>query len=321
MYKKDGLENIYCVFDIPFHLGIPDTISLNGSDAPNDELYVAGTVPMGLRTCRIANANAAIVVPGDIEGGDLYGRLNRTRIQIRFNRLASSDLHKWNDDYVLDQAVEAANRLILTYRDVFARPLFTHLSIPDIVHFAITFEFAADKPFTRQIAKPRGPATFGFDQQSMLRFSELRLRLQEGADVDFLRTLELETNRFMLVQDFRMAVISSATLFEAWLTRLLESRFLASGLSPPDVASQFVDSDGIPRSIFWIAKNLIPKTYGFEFVKSPEGIRWSLDCRDVRNKIVHGHLEVVSVEVASRAIQASYDANAFIKRSIGDHKK
>jgi len=210
MYLEAGLENIYCVFDIPFHLGIPDTLPTASDVGPTDEIFVASDVPMGLSTCRIANLNSAIVVPGEIEAGDLYGRLNRTRIQIRFNRNAAPKFADWNDDAVLDRAVEGANRLISAYRDVYARPLFVNLSVPDIVHFSIVFEFDDGRqPFTRQIAKPRGPATFGFDEQSILKFEELRRRLQLDVDVNFLRMLELETNRHALMKDFRLAVISS----------------------------------------------------------------------------------------------------------------
>ncbi|MBI4190812.1 MAG: hypothetical protein HY525_09785 [Betaproteobacteria bacterium] len=310
-------ENLYVVFDLPYPLLILDSTTLDDTNGEAPEIYVAGTPPAGIKTILMSRAGGVFRAWGELEGGDPYGRVSFTRVQVRFHVPTSPEVAQWSDDDLIEHAVERANALVSHYRDLADQPLLAELAVRDLIHFWLIEETQGTDPVKRQIGRARGPLRVGIGDEERARDAQLRGRLQTTEPVPFLRDVDLNTRRHLIGADYALAAIEAALFFEAWLSRLLHQRFLANGLSSEAAKTKFIDERGQPRSIWWVAKNLIPEAYGSDFVSTPEGIAWANDAKDLRNRLVHGEQERASKAEAEAAHQAVANA-CHVIRSIAD---
>ena len=114
-------------FDLPFPLLLNDSLKLP-EDERNEEqfaepIYVAGTPAASVRVALRSNRRGDFASRGVLEGGDPYGRITYTRLQVRFNVAASPEILDWSVDALIDEALRVANRVVEVYRDVAHRPV------------------------------------------------------------------------------------------------------------------------------------------------------------------------------------------------------
>lgn len=117
---------------------------------------------------------------------------------------------------------------------------------------------------------------------------ELRRVVSSGSLASIEETLDANIRDHLDVEQWRLAVIETAVAFEAWLSSFVRVRLAKLGLSPNVIDKKFQDKKGAPRSVTWIAKNLILEAVQYDFASSGEYAAWATNVRDLRNDIVHG---------------------------------
>lgn len=305
-------------FDLPFPLLLPDSLKLPEDDRdPNafaDEVFVAGDPPGGVRVAIRANDRADIVSRGVLEGGDPYGRVTYTRIQVRFNASASPSILEWSDDDLIDGTLGVVNRLIEVYRDVAHQPVLRHVVRQHIVHFLVMDGLEGGDIRTRAVSRASGPLRVGIGDEEQQVDKALRARLQSTDPIEFTRELYLDAQSRLATQDYRLAVIEAEILFEAWLSRYLAEHLRREGTSEKDLRVQFTHKNGRPRSVTNLVTTVFKDITGFDFSSTPECQRWKDDARNIRNELVHGERRDVTEVEARRALVAVTKANEVLKR-------
>lgn len=145
--------------------------------------------------------------------------------------------------------------------------------------------------------------------------AELRRRVGSGSEVPFLRAVKLNIHRHLTGAEYRLAVIESAVFFEAWLKRILQKRFRDAGLSEAATQAKFRDRQGQPRTIWAIAKHLVPDAFNVDFISTAEGLAWSAHVKDARNLLVHGVKEQATKAEAEAAYSAVLAACKFVQHA------
>lgn len=147
------IKQRYVVFELPFPLLLPDSM---GADPDADfapEIFVSGTPPAGIKTALMSRGGGGFQAWGELEGGDPYGRVSYTRLQVRFNGDVSPEVLSWSTDTLLAAAVDRANALVIHYRDLANQPVLAELSVPDLVHFWVVEEGPDQPPSTLTVGR------------------------------------------------------------------------------------------------------------------------------------------------------------------------
>lgn len=315
---KRNLVDRLVKFDLPFPLLLQDSLNLPEDDRDEaafaEPIYVAGDPPAAVRVALRANRRADFVSRGVLEGGDPYGRVTYTRMQIRFNVANSPEILDWSDDLLIGEALRVANRLIEVYRDAAWRPILRHVVLDHVVHFLVIDAFEGDEaPQVRAISRARGPLRMGFGEPEQAIEESVRTRLQTEEPVEFSRELLLDARSHLETEDYRLAVIESEVLFEVWLRGFLVEHLQRQGLADEDVQSRFSHANGTPKSVTTFAKRVVHDVTGFDFSDTAEYERWEQDARNLRNEVVHGQRRIVTKEEAARALEAITDANRVLQ--------
>jgi hypothetical protein len=98
-------------------------------------------------------------------------------------------------------------------------------------------------------------------------------------------TLDANIRDHLDLEDWRLAVVETAVLFEARIATFLRARFAANGVAVADVDAKFVEPNGRPRSVTYLAKTLVLEATGFDFAATAEYSRWKSAVRDLRNTL------------------------------------
>jgi hypothetical protein len=310
------MENRCVRFDLPFPLLLPDSLEGDCPDEADDlapEVLVKAKVSGGIRTRLVFETVAGVTARGVLKGGDPYGRVSYSRVQVRFHIPTNPEAQDWSDDGLIENAVDLVNKVVSGYRAISGQPLLKPLSPVDLVHFQVLAHPPGGSPFWRRVLRGRGPLEVGLNQPQLDLDKKLRAHLLAGEGVPFLRDIELNPFADLYVRDFRLAVVEAETFFEAWLGRKLKAHFKDLGLSEEEVSKKFRPK-GQFKSITWITNNLVPDAWGRDFKETAERDRWAKYCRDLRNEIVHGNKEEVSEAEGRSAIDAVKDACGVISR-------
>lgn len=297
-------QNRYVVFDLPFPLRLTDSLSIDDQQGP--PFYVGTSPPCEIGTLLVMSKTGiqGMQARGELAGGDPYGRWSHSRIQVRFHCISYPVVQSWSDPAIVEQAVTATNLLVSNYRDLGNQPLVRELSFVDIVHFKIVEEFGEDDFREHWYSTGRRELVMGIDKDRKRMEEILRQRLAANVSVEFLRQLQLEVEAHVASGDHRLAVIEMAALFEAWLRRYICYVMAKRGVAQSEIDKQFIRQNGSAMGITEIAKILVPKLLGLDFLNSSSGKEWQNDLRDVRNALIHGSRENVSREEVQRAITA-----------------
>lgn len=295
------MENRVVIFDLPFPL-------LMGDFEEAGEIYIAGSPPAGVGIHRRMNERPAIQSPGVLEGGDPYGRVSYSRIQVRFHVPTSPDVGSWEDNELIAVAVARVNRLIEHYRDVFGDPLVRPVSSLHLVHFTMVEESKGGERQQRAVSRGAGPLRVGLGDEDKARETEIRARLERDEPPTIQRMIELDIRARVSTGEYRLAVVEAATLFESWLRPALEQALMRKGDTPAQVAGRFSRPNGVPRGVRNIVTTVLPVATGYSgFESTPEFADWDA-ARELRNDLVHGHRLRVTAAEAVGAVDAIFHA-------------
>jgi hypothetical protein len=293
---QDVYDDRAVMFDLPFPLELPAT-----TDASTPQITVEGTIPAMVQVVLRPNERIPYRATGFLEGGDPYGRYAYTSVFVRFHVPSSPSAADWDDRELVDHAVAAVNRLLEHYRDIAEQPLIKPVAAKHIAHFKLMEKRPGREFSVRHYSCGSGPMYLNVEERQDAFASQLQGRLLLPGPPPFLRSLYLDLKARMEVGDYRQAVVEGAIIFEAWLRRRLVEAFSLLGMPKEQVARQFVNSRGFPKSVTTLATRELRAAIGLDFEASPEFPAWEA-ARDLRNAIVHGEREDVTLDEARNAL-------------------
>jgi hypothetical protein len=116
--------------------------------------------------------------------------------------------------------------------------------------------------------------------------------LRESMEVDIIERLDLEVRRRLELQEWRLAIIESAIMFESWIQPIIRNHYLKllGSKSKVDSKLSFRDKDDRkhPMPMGDILKSLVEEAFGFSFQLTEEYKGVTTNTITPRNKIVHG---------------------------------
>lgn len=245
------------------------------------------SIVVGLRTLRRVNPHRPTILMGELPG-DRSGRASFSSVRVMFDLKTVPIEAHWDMTFFCATSVAAINHFIDHYRVLADRPYITRVTMATIQEFHLTSQFDDGPNQSQEYGSGGGPLTgFGGAISDDL---EERLRAAiEAPDPPMIEaTLDANIRDHLQLEEWRLAVVETAVLFEAWLARFLRTRFQTNGLSPSDIDSKFLAPNGQPRSVSYLAKNLVREATGYDFESAAECKRWEAAVRDLRNAVVHG---------------------------------
>lgn len=266
---------------------------------------------VAIRTLRRVNCNRKTVLVGEVPG-DRTGKASFSSVRVVLDAESRPDFAA-DPDLACSIAIEAINFFIDHYRDIADRPFINHVTPQMIQEFYITTVLMDGTESRMEYGKASGAMRgFGGALEPELD-AKLRVALLNGGKPSILRILQLNIQDYLDLHDWRLALIESAVLFEAWISSFVRDRFAKKGLPFTDIDAKFLDSRGLPRSVTSIAKKLVLDATGFDFGSTIECSTWETKVRDTRNALVHGKQFDVSPQDANDAVSAVRAAIALLQ--------
>lgn len=259
---------------------------------------------VGLRTLRRVNPHRPTIIKGEVPG-DRSGRSAFSSVRVMFDLADIAPDRHWDMQLFCELSVAAVNHFIDHYRVLADRPYVGRITMSVIQEFHLTTRFEDGASQTQEFGSGSGPLHgFGGAIDDELD-SKLRgaIALPDAPAIE--ATLDANIRDHLDLEDWRLAVVETAVLFEAWIATFLRGRFAANGVAVADVEAKFVAPNGQPRSVTYLAKTLVLEATGFGFAATAEYSRWESAVRDLRNKIVHGKRFDVTRAEAVDAYQAA----------------
>jgi len=144
---------------------------------------------------------------------------------------------------------------------------------------------------------------------------KLRKMLELSLEIDMIERLDVEIRRRLELQEWRLAIIESAIMFESWIQPIIRGYYLKllGSKTKVDKKLSYIDIEGKthPTSIGDILKYFIKEAFKFDFEKTPEYIALTSKTISPRNKIVHGTPFIATKQTA---IDAYLSAKAAIQK-------
>lgn len=339
---------VYVYFDLPFLLSLKDSLAdqehvnsdaeedvTSSPDVPETQSAADGRMPVclpeadlarsydvtlsdvrvKLRTIRRGNPSRPYDQLGESQG-DRLGRFSFSTAEVTIDRSDLNDDPFSNNnpsplDVFVEIAVRAINHFIEHYRVLAERPYIGPITEITIQSFRIVVEYNDGSRWPTGTGHVPGG---GFELNELADDvdRQLRVRVAHRDPPPIEHTLDADIQDFMAVRDYRRAIIEVAILFEAWITSYLRERLAAGGLDSTAIDQKFSNAKGYPRSITWIAQELLKDTTGFDFAKSTEFEEWRTTVVDKRNDLVHGKSFSASWHEAYTAICAVEKARKLI---------
>lgn len=314
MKTPNGAQDVFICFSLPFLINLPDTLAADQPTAIRAEYRVASKPPAGIHIFKRLRSDTPLTTALEVEGGDPFGRFSWSQVQIRFNFESSPELVDCEQDQLVEYAVAACNLLISVYRDICNVPLLRRLAPADIAHFSLCW--IADKQVLHRLeyATGHGPLRGRSEEEMQGMENAARARLARGGGVHLTREMELQMFRLFAERDARGALLQSALVFETWLRLQIREALIKQGLRPDQIEAKFKREDGRFHQTEYIAKTLVREVLGIDFAGTAEYRNWREQTAEVRNQLLHGSREDVSLQVAERSILAARAACIAIER-------
>jgi hypothetical protein len=262
---------------------------------------------VGLRTLKRVNPHRDTILMGEIPG-DRTGRASFSSVRVMFDLTVIKEEFHWDMQMFCTLAVRAINHFIDHYRIVAARPFLQHVTLSTIQEFHLITELENGQMNYQEFGTSSGPL-IGFggaiseDQDKKLRELVIKTNPPNIHEI-----MELNIKNYIDLEDWRLAIIEAAVLFEAWLSKYIRDKYTNAGILPIDIDAKFLDGKGNPKSITSIAKNLVIEATGFDFSTTTEYFDWESKVRDLRNDLIHGKRFDVSEQEANDAYIAVQSA-------------
>lgn len=269
----------------------------------------------GLIFLRRVNPHRPTKILGEVPG-DRTGRATFSSVQVLIKLEQINEEYHWSMEPFVEVAVNTVNRFLEHYKVICKRPYIRPVTPAVIQEFRIGTRLSDGQTTWQEFGTGTGPAkgfggAIGDDEEKQLRDALLKVEPPQVDDM-----LEMEILDHLDLREWRLAVIESAVLFEAWLTRFLRDYLKKAGVAEPDINNRLVNASGIPHSITRIAKRMLRDETGYDFEVTTEYNDWALKVRDLRNEIVHGKRFDVSREDAYASYNASKAAINIIKANV-----
>lgn len=292
--------------------GIP--VFIPSSDVAPPYFVRTTSLEARLRFIRRVNPHRAMVLMGEVPG-DRTGRASFSTVECYFdidalgNRAAGMPI--W-----AEAALDVVNHFIQHYR-VIADRSYIYPVTPSIVqHFDIgTVTEGADTTW-QQYATGSGALNGLGGSIPEEQDSQLRAAIANSSPPDVKLILDQQVKSYLDLREWRLAIIETAVLFEAYLTNVLVTYLSQKGLPSGEIRALLHKEDGRPHEVEHLAKSVIRKLTGFDFAQTVEFQRWKEDVLRIRNEVVHGRTFDISKADAERAFRVSLDAARVINRSV-----
>jgi len=233
--------------------------------------------------------------------GDRTGKASFSSVIIEIPLSQIKPEYQEDHPILVDAAIEAINHFIEHYRVWANRPYISTVTPAVIQRFHLTTIYNDNTPHKLQYSTSNG-AAHGFGGAIS---EEVDIKIRESVSKNEPPPLSdvLETNILdhLDLQEWRLALIESAVLFESWLHRYLKDKYKSAKLQDADIEKKFLRNDGIPHSVTYLAKNLVKDATGFDFGSTFEFTNWASKVRDYRNDIVHGSKYIITPQEALEA--------------------
>jgi hypothetical protein len=317
---------IRCV--IPFHVEVPDGIE-SGDEGPTFYPRVHG-VPIGLsfeRTSGDAEVRGTVTVKRD-----RMGRATKSKVQAIIHPKHANAIPRGGTDEIpgtvamfgsslndhegrmIRQVVQAINKFLMHYRQKTGYHWIRPLTPEDIMKFEVKTD---DRGFRERVVTG-GPMSFdgkkGFQPEDA---ETLYQALEEEKEPNFYQDLHLDIQEKIDLEESRVAVLLSYTLFETWVKNSFVNA-VSAGEKTEEEARNIITSDGGQYIRFSnILKNCLKHHLDIDF-QSYEGYeQWEKGLYKLRNKVAHeGYIPQKSE--AKNAHHESVEGIQYIRNKLGD---
>lgn len=285
---------------------------------PPDDLAEYYTVALpqiqvGLRLLRRVNPHRSTTMMGEVPG-DRAGRASFSSVKVMFDPRSISPEYHWHMALFVELAIEAINKFVSHYRIVANRPYIQPITPQVIQEFHIQTEFEDGTSQVQEFGAGGGPLHGMGGTISDQEDKSLRDAVASQASPVIFDVFDADVRDHLDLRKWRLALIDSAVLFEAWLTNFLRKKYKEQGLSEENIEAKFHRQNGSPFSITYIAKSLVKDATDFDFSQTQECSVWENKVRDVRNDIVHGTRFDVSDQEASEAYRTVREAISLLEK-------
>lgn len=267
-----------------------------------------------LRFIRRVNPHRDLVLFGEVPG-DRTGRASFSSVECIFDSHAignpDAEMGSW-----AFAALDVVNHFIQHYR-VIANRHYIYPVTPSIIQLFNIGTIANGGEPTWQVFATGSGAMLGFggaipdEQDRRLRDAVIH---QEPPDMKLV--LDQQVHSFLDLQEWRLAIVETAVLFEAFIASLLEAYLSQLGRTATEIRALLHKEDGRPHEIEHLAKAVIRRTTGFDFASTSQYQRWKEDVCRKRNDIVHGRRLDFSEAEARQAFQVALDAASLLKAKL-----
>ncbi|MFC2003113.1 hypothetical protein ACFLV4_04125 [Chloroflexota bacterium] len=299
----------------------PQTMIIGGGlpvyipQEPLGETYVVTLkdIQVGLKFLRRINPHRPTKLAGELPG-DRTGRASFSSVRVTFNLSMIQPEYFWDMELFVSIAIDAVNHFIEHYRVLADRPYITPITASVIQEFHLSTDYGDGAENHQEYGAGSGPL-HGFggaipeDIDNKIRQA---IFSKEPPLIDDI--LDCEIRNYMDLQEWRLALIESAVLFESWLTRLLRTIAQQKGMSSHDIDALFTQKNGQPKSITSIASSIVKEIKGVNFAGTSEYDKWKTCVRDPRNDVVHGKVFEISRDEAQAAYEAVKKAISYLSK-------
>lgn len=279
---------------------------------PPYNIGLPGGLRVSLAALRRVNPTRTVKILGEVPG-DRCGKSSFTSARVLIDLKQFPSEKHWDMELFCRVAVDAVNHFVEHYRVMAYRPLISPVTLSAIQEFQVHSIFDDDSTQAQVYGHGSGAMVTFVQALDPTLDSQLRAAVSKPDPAFIGETLEADILSHLDLCEWRLVVIQSAVLFEAWLSRFVRARFARKGLPATDIDMKFLKPNGEPRSAWYIATVLIEEATGYDFKATSACTDWSTKARDLRNDLVHGKRFDVTSGEANEAYQSVGAAIALLQ--------
>ncbi|MBM3703404.1 MAG: hypothetical protein FJW63_10585 [Actinobacteria bacterium] len=183
---------------------------------------------------RHVNPNTEVKVIGELIG-DRNGKISFSSVLVKIDINIVKPEYYWDMNLFLVIALFAINTFIENYRVIADRPYIRPVTAAEIQQFHLRTLFEDGTYQWAQLKGVSGPL-YGFGYSiSDDKDKDLRKALLEDNSPSMDKILDVEIRNYLDLNEWRLALIESAVLFEAWLSTYLRQEFKDKGLNESEI--------------------------------------------------------------------------------------
>lgn len=278
----------------------------------------------GIRFLKRVNPHRDVILAGEVPG-DRTGRASFSTVEVRFDprfvphdpalekeskipppsiyfgsgtTAANDGLKEW-----VSYALSAVNHFIEHYRVICNRPWVYPVTEAMIQQFFILTDTLNGEITHQTYMGSTGPMR-GFGGSIPSEQDELlRQKVSSSNPPDVKTTLYQEILSHQELGRYRLAIIETAVLFEAWITAMLTKYLSDKGHDQAHIDGVLNRDESRPHDVEHLAKVVIREETKFSFNETHEYKLWKENVLELRNDVVHGRKFEVDREQSVNAFE------------------